>query len=234
MNYSKQQIRIMTDIINFKKQNFQDIFINVDKQNINNIKAMILGPKNTPYQNGFFFFDINFPNDYPTSNPTVQFRTTDNKVRFNPNLYANGKVCLSILGTWNGPGWQPTMNLTSVLLSIQSLLHENPIINEPGYEKIKIQYEKSQIYNKYLIYHTYRLAFYDVLKGRRFKIWRDLFKDEINNIINKNLDEIKNEVQSYSYLLDGLTLPKIIYFMESTNIEFTSLKDKVLKLKNNI
>lgn len=234
MNYSKQQIRIMTDIINFKKQNFQDIFINVDKQNINNIKAMILGPKNTPYQNGFFFFDINFPNDYPTSNPTVQFRTTDNKVRFNPNLYSNGKVCLSILGTWNGPGWQPTMNLTSVLLSIQSLLHENPIINEPGYEKIKIQYEKSQIYNKYLIYHTYRLAFYDVLKGRRFKIWRELFKDEINNIINKNLDEIKNEVQSYSYLLDGLTLPKIIYFMESTNIEFTSLKDKVLKLKNNI
>jgi hypothetical protein len=29
--------------------------------------------------------------------------TTDNgRVRFNPNLYANGKVCLSILGTWSG------------------------------------------------------------------------------------------------------------------------------------
>ena len=25
-------------------------------------------------------------------------------MRFNPNLYQNGKVCLSILGTWSGPG----------------------------------------------------------------------------------------------------------------------------------
>ena len=23
-------------------------------------------------------------------------------VRFNPNLYQNGKVCLSLLGTWSG------------------------------------------------------------------------------------------------------------------------------------
>jgi hypothetical protein len=34
-------------------------------------------------------------------------------VRFNPNLYINGKVCLSLLGTWSGPSWNPK---TSTLL----------------------------------------------------------------------------------------------------------------------
>ena len=28
--------------------------------------------------------------------------TGGNKVRFNPNLYDSGKVCLSLLGTWSG------------------------------------------------------------------------------------------------------------------------------------
>lgn len=230
MNFSKQQIRIMNDIIHFKKQNFNDIFIYIDKQNINTLKTMIIGPKNTPYQNGFFFFTIDFPPDYPNTNPSVKFETINGKIRFNPNLYANGKVCLSILGTWSGPGWKPTMNLTSILLSIQSLLHENPIVNEPGYEKNKIDSEKSQMYNKYLIYHTYKFAFYEVLKGRKFTEWRKLFKDEIKLILNNNLEYIKNEVQTYHLLLDGLTIPKVIYFMENTNIEFTDLKDKILKL----
>ena len=59
------------------------------------------------------------------------------KVRFNPNLYAEGKVCLSLLGTWQGPGWDAnTSTLLQVLVSIQSLIFvERPWFNEPGYEK---------------------------------------------------------------------------------------------------
>ena len=34
----------------------------------------------------------------------------------------SGKVCLSILGTWSGPSWTHTMDITIVLLTIQSLL----------------------------------------------------------------------------------------------------------------
>lgn len=38
----------------------------------------------------------------------VQFLTTGGgRVRFNPNLYDCGKVCLSLLGTWSGPSWEP-------------------------------------------------------------------------------------------------------------------------------
>ncbi len=45
------------------------------------------------YENGCFLFDILLPPNYPESPPSVQYMTTGNgSVRFNPNLYADGKV----------------------------------------------------------------------------------------------------------------------------------------------
>ena len=113
-------------------------------------KPLIIGPKtkNSPYQNGFFFFDINYPKDYPLNPPKVLFRTLNKHVRFNPNLYTDGKVCLSIINTWSGPGWSATQNVKDILIVLQSLLHENPIQNEPGYEKVVG--EKSQALNNVL------------------------------------------------------------------------------------
>ena len=43
--------------------------------------------------------------------------------RLNPNLYENGKVCLSLLGTWSGPGWDPdSSTLLQLLVSVQGLV----------------------------------------------------------------------------------------------------------------
>ena len=97
--------------------------------------VLVSGPAGTPYEGGSFYFLLRLPHDYPHSPPRAKILTTGGGgVRFNPNLYANGKVCLSILGTWQGPGWSPAQNLSSVLLSIQSLMSERPYTNEPGFE----------------------------------------------------------------------------------------------------
>jgi len=51
------------------------------------------GPSDTPYANGCFEFDVYFPVDYPNSPPLINLETTGNHtVRFNPNLYNDGKV----------------------------------------------------------------------------------------------------------------------------------------------
>ena len=64
---------------------------------------MIAGPEGTPYEGGLFEFDCFMPLDYPNVPPLVHLRTTGGgRVRFNPNLYNCGKVCLSLLGTWAG------------------------------------------------------------------------------------------------------------------------------------
>lgn len=110
------------------------IFIIFNEDNIRELYFVIFGAENTPYQYCPFFFKLEIPLTYPHTPPIAKFITTNNKTRFNPNLYINGKICLSILGTWTGPGWLPTMNIQSVINSIQALvMNETPIINEPVY-----------------------------------------------------------------------------------------------------
>ena len=116
------------------------IIVRVPEDNMTKISFVIVGPVDTPYHNGVFEFHLKFPEDYPESPPKVLLETTGGgSVRFNPNLYNSGKVCLSLLGTWSGDAsesWTSLSTLLQVLLSIQSLiLVEEPYWNEPGWEK---------------------------------------------------------------------------------------------------
>ena len=111
-----------------KCSGLSDLGIHVifDESNIMKASAMIIGPKDTPYENGILFFSVQFPNDYPFSPPQVYYISTS-RFRIHPNLYVGkshnnfkGKVCLSIINTWSGPKWTTTMDLSSILISIQS------------------------------------------------------------------------------------------------------------------
>lgn len=67
------------------------------------MQALIMGSNGTPYAHGAYLFDIHFEDNYPNNPPKVNLTTTGSgSIRFNPNLYACGKVCLSLLGTWRG------------------------------------------------------------------------------------------------------------------------------------
>eukprot|EP00930_Biecheleria_cincta_P083732 TRINITY_DN73243_c0_g1_i1.p1 TRINITY_DN73243_c0_g1~~TRINITY_DN73243_c0_g1_i1.p1 ORF type:complete len:928 (-),score=204.20 TRINITY_DN73243_c0_g1_i1:467-3199(-) len=104
-------------------------------------RALITGPDETPYSGGCFIFEFYFPVRYPAEPPKVKILTTGRgTVTFNPNLYSNGKVCLSLLGTWQGEkaeNWDAVNSrAVQVLISIQSLiLVPQPYFNEPGYER---------------------------------------------------------------------------------------------------
>lgn len=75
------------------------LFVVSDEEDFMVIHSVIVGPMETPYEGGFFYFLVRCPPKYPIEPPLVKLMTTDaGRVRFNPNLYRNGKVCLSILG----------------------------------------------------------------------------------------------------------------------------------------
>ena len=63
--------RISADIKNIRRNNLdeQNIYVSVNEENIFKIKAMIIGPKDTPYENGFYFFEFGIPIDYPIMPP---------------------------------------------------------------------------------------------------------------------------------------------------------------------
>ncbi len=129
--------RLLKDVERAQEPLMQEmgIYYVIQEERMNKGLALVEGPENTPYEGCLLLFSFGFPDDYPFSPPKVLFLTTDGRTRFHPNLYIDGKVCLSILGTYSGPSWSGTQSLSSVLLSIQGLLDENPLAHEPAYEK---------------------------------------------------------------------------------------------------
>lgn len=87
------------------------------------MRMLIFGASATPYAHGAFIFDVYFDENYPNRPPHVNLMTTGNgQVRFGPNLYNTGKVCLSLLGTW-GDNWKANEStMLQVAISIQSIV----------------------------------------------------------------------------------------------------------------
>ena len=115
------------------------IWVRFDEETPQYVRACLAAPLPgpTPYTGGLFLLDMFVPPEYPHVPPQVSIITTGRgTVRFGPNLYADGKVCLSLLGTWPGPKWDPRQStLYQVLISIQGLLLgiEHPYYLEPGH-----------------------------------------------------------------------------------------------------
>uniref|UniRef100_A0A0D3ESG2 UBC core domain-containing protein n=1 Tax=Oryza barthii TaxID=65489 RepID=A0A0D3ESG2_9ORYZ len=113
-----------------------NIYVRVYEDRLELLRAVIIGPSGTPYHDGLFFFDVYFPPQYPRNPPLVIYHSGG--LRLNPNLYACGKVCLSLLNTWPGDGcekWNPSNSTLQVLVSIQALvLNAKPYFYEPGFE----------------------------------------------------------------------------------------------------
>jgi len=151
-------LRIKRDMMAIYNEPPPGILVVPDEKDLTLVHALITGAFDTPYEGGFFYFILRFPPEYPIKPPKVRLMTTGGaKVRFNPNLYKCGKVCLSILGTWSGPVWSPAQTLSSVLISIQSLLTDKPYHNEPGFERERFPGDVAR-YNDIIQHETLRVA----------------------------------------------------------------------------
>ena len=97
-------------------------------------------------------------------------------MRFNPNLYTNGKVCLSILNTWKGEGWSSCQTIYSILLILSNVLNENPLLNEPG-----IKNDNNNIFNYNLLLKY---------KNLEFAIIKQInYLEKTNNLENNKLEK---------------------------------------------
>ena len=84
----------------------------------------IEGPVGTPYEDGLFLFDVHFKDNYPKKPPLVHYISYC-KGKLNPNLYEDGLVCLSLLGTWDGKKEETWNAKASTFLQVCAMVEWN-------------------------------------------------------------------------------------------------------------
>jgi len=160
MELAKKRLRHEVRVVQRGTLHKSGIFINVDENNEFIIRALIIGPDETPYRYGYYMFHLHFSETkYPFVPPKVLFCTLEKGVRFNPNLYEKGKVCLSIINTWQGEQWTSCQSLQSILLHLQTILTNEPLQNEPGFTTKAVNTcPKHKRYYKLLEFVNYKIA----------------------------------------------------------------------------
>lgn len=149
--------RLLKDVKDIIKNPLTDngIYYSHDDEDMLKGYAMIVGPEETPYFGGFYFFEFTYPHDYPHSPPSVKYCTNGQHIRFNPNLYVCGKVCVSLLNTWRGEQWTSCQSISTVLLTLCTLLCKDPLLNEPGVKKHHRDFDN---YTKIIEYKNIEIA----------------------------------------------------------------------------
>ena len=125
--------------------------------------ALIIGSNDTPYFGGNYFFEFNYPIDYPHSPPKVKYLTNGKNIRFNPNLYICGKVCISLLNTWRGDQWTSCQSISTVLLTLCTLLSKDPLLNEPGVDKNNVDLKP---YEEIIEFSNLDIAVCDIIQKK--------------------------------------------------------------------
>ncbi|KAI5821494.1 hypothetical protein BZA77DRAFT_289264 [Pyronema omphalodes] len=116
------------------------IFVRTWESRLDLLRVLIVGPRNTPYELAPFVFDFYLSDTFPAQPPLGYFHSWTGGVgRVNPNLYQDGKICLSLLGTWHAQkraeGWSAGgSSILQLLVSLMGLvLVREPWYNEAGY-----------------------------------------------------------------------------------------------------
>lgn len=222
--------RLINDIKDIRKSplDSEGIYYKHDDTNLLLGYAYICGPKDSMYFGGNYFYKINFPHDYPHRPPKLTFMNKDGKTRFHPNMYKNGKICLSILNTWKGDQWTGCQSIRSILLTIVSILDNNPLLHEPGFTRIHRDCER---YNKIIRYKNFDFSINKMMLNKVTDIvfYTDLFKEEIQFQFNKNKEDLTQIVGEMKDITTEI-VTTVIYNLNE-NIDWTHICSEFNSIK---
>jgi ubiquitin-protein ligase len=211
--------------------------------NMDAFVVMLRGPAG-PYEGALFFFtlepwvsfnanDNNNGFTYPASPPRI-LNVSPWSIRSHPNIYrtsdlkvenslgGGAKVCLSILNTWTGPPWTPMLDFEMIFVTILSILDDNPLKNEPGYER-----GPENVCRDYAVYVQYCLAretmtkvFIPVLNGTCKSKYINCFANEICQIWSLDSQKYIDRMKKLEALHSRETInPSTAYYGDTSYVD---------------
>jgi ubiquitin-conjugating enzyme E2 Z len=164
----------------------------------------------------------------------VKYCTNGEKVRFNPNLYTCGKVCVSLLNTWRGEQWTSCQTISTILLTLCTLLCKDPLLNEPG---VTSKHKDMHSYNEIIEFSNLRTAICDILYRREgiylpffenfYPFVKENFVKNVDNLLefaNKKNNEMKNQLVNF----------KTGYYGMSVNVDYGEMIERLTELKGSV
>mgnify|MGYP000183838228 CR=1 FL=1 len=194
--------------------------------------ALIIGPQDTVYADGYYFFVFDFPADYPYQPPKVTFKTNQDRIRFHPNLYTTGKVCLSMLNTWRGEQWTSCQTISSMLLTMCTLFTKDPLLNEPGINPGHADINK---YNDIIAYKNIECAILNIVRKHPsiYISMFDMFQDIVMEKFIENHQRIIDTAVMLSKPKDTKCISTRIYSMNVV-LEYKLLIEYCTLVKDNV
>ena len=126
----------------------------IDDNDFYKWSVVFTGPEDTIFEGGYFKAILTFPQDFPQNPPEMKFITE----MWHPNIYKDGKVCISIL---HSPGvdqfneqekaderWRPSLGVEQIIVSVISMLND-PNCDSPANIDASIMFKnKPEEYKK--------------------------------------------------------------------------------------
>ena len=208
------------------------MFIRFDEDNPRYLQCLLTGLDDTPYANGLFLFDVYLKHGYPEQPPSIKHITKGQGSisanftpgGYSPNLHSgSGTVCLSLLGTWSGPGWtNGTSNVYQLLSTIMFCIlgAKHPWYMEPGNGgwEGNIDMDKDD--------HSSDVIDYD--RKVLLHVWKHAILDTINNPY-KNFEDV---IKMYFKLKGKKVIDWCNKCMDNDN--YNSIKNEMKEVMNNI
>ncbi|CAG5112692.1 Oidioi.mRNA.OKI2018_I69.chr2.g6879.t1.cds [Oikopleura dioica] len=109
--------RLAKEVKQLKKKPLDLIWTEPDPANIQEWHYCFEGPKDTPYEGGFYHGVLKFPNEYPFKPPAIYMYTPNGRYK------QNTRICTSF-SDFHPESWQSTQTISTVLVGLLSFMTE--------------------------------------------------------------------------------------------------------------
>jgi ubiquitin-conjugating enzyme E2 D/E len=133
--------RINKELNDYIKSPEQDISFGPIGEDYFKFQGTIMGPKDTPYEDGIFFINIDLPKDYPFKPPKFTFTTRIYHPNINFQNSSYGFICCCFIPV--GSDWSPALTIAKILISIRNLIAQPYTKEICGDQNIYDEYNKN-------------------------------------------------------------------------------------------